>query len=127
VGARPSRNGDPASDTRDVSFEVFYQDDEIALVRGEFYNFARWVVFREARGGGLGESRSVRKQVPVVVAVPNRPECKTALAEGKATARFRPSEGNPFQLTSGSEVCPILGFARVFQAPTPVGTGRQSK
>lgn len=113
----------PARSGHDVSFDVFYRDDEVSLARGEF-EFARPVAFRHRRGAGRETSLSLEKNINVIAVIPNQPECEKQLTEGKARAEFHPEQGDPYQLVSGADVCPVLGFARGFQAEKPVGAGR---
>ncbi len=110
------------SDPHEVDFKLFYRDDDVALVRGQF-QFARRVLLRE-RGGSGTKSLSVRKNIPVIAIVPNAPECAKLLADGKAMGTFSADEAAPYRLLADPDVCPIIGFARVFQAERPVGAGR---
>ncbi len=106
----------------EVDFKLFYRDDDVVLVRGQF-EFARRVLLRE-RGGSGTKSLSVRKNIPVIAIVPNVPECAKLLADGKAMGTFSADEAAPYRLLADPDVCPIIGFARVFQAERPVGAGR---
>jgi hypothetical protein len=112
----------PARTKAEVSFKVFYRDDDVAFARGEF-EFARPVTFREKRGAGLERPLSIRKRIGVIAVIPNTPECQQPLADGKATAEFQPDAEAPYQLLSGADVCPILGLARTFDPPTRSGGG----
>ena len=113
----PARTG-----PHEVNFKVFYRDDEVAIVRGQF-EFARRVALRE-RGARGTKSLSVCKQIPVLAIVPNAPECEKPLTDGKAMGAFSADEAAPYRLLADPDVCPIIGFARVFEAEKPVGAGR---
>ncbi len=111
------------TDPHEVDFKLFYRDDDVALVRGQF-EFARRLLLRE-RGGSGTKSLSVRKNIPVIAIVPNAPECAKLLADGKAMGTFSADEAAPYRLLADPDVCPIIGFARVFQVERPVGAGRE--
>jgi hypothetical protein len=112
----------PANRESEVTFEEFYRDDDVVLVRGTFH-FAHWVVLRQTRGGGLDEARSVVRQAPVIAVIPNRPECQKALSAGKAKAEYH-EEGAPYRLVSGSDVCLVLGMAKSYQPPRKLTGGQ---
>ena len=122
VTLHPKATTPEVTSPHEVEFKLFYRDDDVALVRGQF-QFARRVVLRE-RGARGTKSLSVRKNIPVIAILPNAPECEKLLADGKAMGTFSADEAAPYRLLADPDVCPIIGFARVFQVERPVGAGR---
>jgi hypothetical protein len=119
---RHPRKIEPAERSRDVSFRVVYRDDDVAFVQGQ-YRFARPVAMANWRGSGLESDVSVGRTAEVLAIVPNAPECAEQLDAGKARAEFH-EEGTPFRLIAGDQVCPVLGFARVYQPKPSLGGAR---
>lgn len=112
----------PANREAEVTFEEFYRDDDVVLVRGTFH-FAHWVVLRQTRGGGLDEARKIVRQTPVIAVIPNRPECQKALSAGRAKAEYY-EEGAPYRLVSEGDVCLVLGMAKSYQPPRKLPGGQ---
>ena len=121
---RYPREMTPGQPGREINFEVFYRDKDVALARGQFH-FKGYRVVRELRPSGFQRSIAVRKTIRVIGVIPNSPECQKPLADGAATAEFHPDDPNPFQLRSGQEVCPLLGLTRTFEVPRPIGAGKR--
>jgi hypothetical protein len=114
----------PAEPVRDISFEVFYTDDDVALARGEFH-FKGYRMVQQLQPSVRGRTTAITKEIKVIGVIPNTPECQKSIQEGKATAEFHPDTDQPFQLRSGDDVCPLLGLARTFEVPRPVGSGKR--
>lgn len=91
---RPVERRTPRSQ---ASFTLFYQDEEVALVRGRFplANRIGWV-------GGED----------TIAVIPRRPECQGPLESGVSTMEYRISGRHPFLLGPGQGRCPIIGFIR---------------
>ena len=116
---RHGRAMTPSNKQADVSFEVFYRDDDMAFARGHF-QFAHLVELRDTRGVGAGgQELTLRSDIPVVAVIPNSPECQSALEAGQAQAQFS-EQGPPYTLVSGDDRCAILGMVRVFQHKEPM-------
>ncbi len=121
--ARHGREMTPKNKQEEVTFEVFYRDDELAFARGRF-QFAHLAEMRDTRGAGAGgQDLVLRSEIPVVAVIPNSPECQAALAAGRAEARFS-EQGPPYTLVSGEDRCAILGMVRTFQSRKPIRGGQ---
>lgn len=120
---RHGREMTPRNKKEDVTFEVFFRDDDMAFARGRF-QFAHLVALGDSRGGGAGgDDLTIRSDVPVVAVIPNTPECQAALAAGQAEAHFS-EQGPPYTLVSGEDRCAILGMVRTYQSRKPIRGGQ---
>lgn len=81
----------------DVAYQVIFRDSELAFVRG---------TFRLAKQLGLSGSWDVLAVLPVA-------DCAEAIDSGNAYLEFLEHRSSPFELLSGENRCPVLGFAQV--------------
>jgi hypothetical protein len=114
----------PAEPVRDITFDVFYTDKDVALARGEFH-FKGYRLVQQLQPAPRARTTAIKKEIRVIAVIPNTRVCRTPIKEGKATAEFHPDSEHPFQLRSGKDVCPILGLVRTIEVPRPIGSGKR--
>ncbi len=85
-----------------VSFRVVYRDDDLVFARGRF-------PLASQVGWARGED--------TIALLPTGEACKASIESGVGSMEFRSSGRVPFQIVSGGQNCPIVGF--VLPLPDP--------